>query len=220
MAGFTACPSLSLLQVLPPHGRRRPRALDVCDGHGRLHRARDPPGARHTVGGRLSLAGVVCHCGCGCVQANDFQPSLCTYYLPPPPLETAAQRRHYSSPVDLWSVGILLYECLAGFSPFYPYAQVRSTIGGGNGSGEGGAAGPHILVARAVPHRPARLPCAALGVHLGRGTGPLPRAAPGVGGGVAMQSPVSRLFPRPMPQADPAKRLTAAEARAHEWFAR
>ena len=32
------------------------------------------------------------------------------------------RRKHYDAAIDMWSIGVLLYEMLVGFSPFYPYS--------------------------------------------------------------------------------------------------
>ena len=32
------------------------------------------------------------------------------------------RKRHFDSAIDMWSIGVLLYEMLVGFAPFYPYS--------------------------------------------------------------------------------------------------
>lgn len=80
-------------------------------------------------------------------------------------------RQHYGTAVDVWSSGIVMFELLGGYAPFYPYATCLS--------------------------EPVAFPAS-------------------VWAGVSEEA--KDLIAR-MLTADPAKRISAAQARAHRWFA-
>ncbi|RYG45921.1 serine/threonine-protein kinase, partial [archaeon] len=79
-------------------------------------------------------------------------------------------RNHYGTPVDIWSCGIIMYELLAGYAPFYPYATCLT-----------------------MPPEFPRSQWSSI-------------------------SPEAQSLVRAMLTLDPAKRITASEARAHPWF--
>jgi calcium/calmodulin-dependent protein kinase I len=77
-------------------------AVKLCD-FGSAVRARDP--MYHKSTGRVDRVPFSCHVG----TAGYIAPEI-------------LERRSFWTAADVWSAGIVLYECLTAFEPFYPYS--------------------------------------------------------------------------------------------------
>ena len=146
-------------------------ALEVLHGTGIVYRGIQPEGILITAEGRIVLMDYRV-CKVGGVGARSFTICGAADYLSP---EQISQRGH-GAPVDLWALGVLLYELTIGTTPFSAASEVAtySKI-----SSFGSTAFPCLLYPEASDDIPA--PSSALKSLMNKLLVPAPEARLGAG---------------------------------------